>query len=366
MIISRQLRTLGVPILAPFLVTGCGDADSARPAGGSAGMDSPDFTIAPESRSLWTVGALDGEDWEIIGSVTDLTFSAAGDLFLLDGQAGHVVVFDREGRYLWTISRRGEGPGELVQPRSMAVLADGRLAVFDRGRNGIQFFTQDGDYLDSAPFDLEQGTPTRVNAWLPDGSIITDGEMQVTGTSRSMSIRSSVGGSGDETGRPIALYRPDGSRELLYTAWEPPPPTGDGAEAAGGGISLRMSPTRAFDPGLSFVALSDGRLAVVDSSGYRIKLIGEGGVVAGVLARPVSPIAVTESVQDAERERQLSALEGGQNRVSFSFGGALPAGVSLPDNLGDQINAARKTGIEQMTFADVIPASGDLTRFRSV
>ena len=112
--------------------------------------------------------------------------------------------------------------------------------TFDGARNGIQFFSPEGEYAELAPFDPTRGAPAGVGAWLSDGSIITDREFVVSGTAETMSVSSAVGGTGDEAGRPIARYRPDGTRELLYTAWEPPPPTGDGAEAGGGSFSFNL------------------------------------------------------------------------------------------------------------------------------
>ncbi len=342
-------------VAAFCLLAACGGGgEGGMPGGGSASMDSPDFPIAPAHEALWTVGALDGEDWEVFGAVTDLAFNESGDLFVLDRQAAHVVVFDRTGAYLRTISRQGEGPGELTEPGSMAVLADGRLALFDSSRRGIQFFTQEGEYLESAPFDPQRGMPNFVRAWLPDGSILTDIETRMTGSAGGgMSI--STGPVGGESERPIIRYGPDGSREVRYTAWDPPPPTGDGASTEGGSFQFTMSPVRAFDPSLSFVPLPDGRLAVVDSVAYRIKLVDTTGTVEDALERPVDPIRVTSAIRDAERERRLAKL--GQ-RVSVSS--ALGGSVSLPSDFQAQMTAARRTTIEEMTFAEEIPAIDDL------
>lgn len=337
------------------LLAACGGAgDRGTPAAGSEAMDNPDFTVAPAYESRWIAGALDGEDWEVFGSIADLVFNPAGDLFILDEQAAHVVVFDRDGTYLRTISRQGEGPGDLTDPESISLLADDRLAVFDGARSGIQFFTPEGEYAESAPFDPALGAPTGVGAWLSDGSIITDREFMVSGTAERMSVSWSVGEAGDETGRPIARYRPDGTRELLYAAWEPPPPTRDGAEASGGSFSFNLSPVRAFDPGLHYAALSDGRLAVVDSSGYRIKLIGEDGTVGEVLERPLSPTPVTNAIRDAERERRLAELDGIRNSMTLSLAGR--PDIRMSDDFARQMREAYRDGIERMTFAEVIPA----------
>lgn len=337
------------------LLAACGGGgEGGMPGGGSASMDSPDFTIAPAHEALWTVGALDGEDWEVFGAVTDLAFNESGDLFVLDRQAAHVVVFDRMGAYLRTISRQGEGPGELTEPGSMALLADGRLAVFDRSRRGIQFFTQEGEYLESAPFDPQRGMPNFVRVWLPDGSILTDIETRMTGSADGRMTVSS-GPVGGESERPIIRYGPDGSREVRYAAWDPPPPTGEGASTEGGSFQFTMSPVRAFDPSLSFVPLPDGRLAVVDSVAYRIKLVDTTGTVEDALERPVVPIQVTNAIRNAERERRLAQL-GQRVTVSSALGGS----VSLPSDFQAQMTAARRTTIEEMTFAEEIPAIDDL------
>ena len=347
----RGSRCPGAAVVAAGLLAACGgNGGAGTPAGTSAGMDSPDFTINPELESRWVVGALDGEDWEVFGAIRDLAFNEVGDLFILDEQAGHVVVLDRAGAHLRTISRQGEGPGELTDPRSMVLLADGRLAVFDRSRRGIQFFTQEGEYLESAPFDPQRGMPNFVRAWLPDGSILTDIETRITGTAEGARSVSS-GPVGGELERPIIQYGPDGSRAVRYTAWDPPPPTGEGASAEGGTIRFNMSPIRAFDPSLSFVPLPDGRLAVVDSVDYRIKLVGTAGTVDGLLERPVSPTPVTGAIREAERERRLEQLGG---RVRFDS--PVAASIPLPGDFQEQMTAARRTTIERMTFADAIPA----------
>ncbi|WP_420464345.1 6-bladed beta-propeller [Candidatus Palauibacter sp.] len=352
---SRRFELPGFSAVALGLLAACGEEGGAGPpAGGSAGMDSPDFAVAPEWESLWTVGALDGEDWEVFGDVTDLVFNQAGDLFVLDEQAGHVVVFDRAGAHLRTISRQGEGPGELTEPRSMALLADGRLAVFDRSRRGIQFFTQEGEYLESVPFDPQRGMPSFVRGWLPDGSILTNSETRITSTADGgMSFSTNSGAA--EAERPIIRYGPDGGRGVWYTAWDPPPPTGEGVSTEGA-IQLTMRPVRAFDPSLSFVPLRDGRLAIVDSVDYRIKLVDEAGTVADVLERPVRPIPVTDAIRDAEREWRLDQLDGPGVRLSSPLGGSLP----LPSGFQEQMTAARRTTIEQMQFAEAIPAIDDL------
>jgi len=76
---------------------------------------------------LWRVG---GEDDEFIfGMVIDCVTDAAGNLYLLDAQLCQVEVFSPTGEHLRTISRQGDGPGELRYPQDLVLLSDGNLGV---------------------------------------------------------------------------------------------------------------------------------------------------------------------------------------------------------------------------------------------
>lgn len=61
-----------------------------------------------------------------------------------------VVVFNAQtGEFLYNISKRGSGEGELNLPREATIAADGNLYVVDGGNFRIQVFSQYGQYLRS-------------------------------------------------------------------------------------------------------------------------------------------------------------------------------------------------------------------------
>lgn len=66
------------------------------------------------------------------GRVVDYTIDDLGRLYVLDGEAGEIQVFDREGSHIRTLGSSGEGPGELLGPRGLAWGPDGHLWVPDR------------------------------------------------------------------------------------------------------------------------------------------------------------------------------------------------------------------------------------------
>ena len=111
---------------------------------------------------------------------------------------------------------------------------------------------------------------------------------------------------------------------------------------------VEMTRLRAFEPGLHLGMLSDGRLAVADSMGYRVKLLGLDGSVVGAIERPIAPEPVTAAVRASERERRREALEELTEVRMEGFG--------VVEGLGEQMRANQLAQVDDMVFTDVIPA----------
>jgi hypothetical protein len=90
--------------------------------------DGPAQGVQPLAlRELWRVG---GEDEDVIfGRITDLKMHPDGSVYVLDNQLCHVVVISADGEHLRTISREGDGPGELRQPMGLVFLTEDVLGV---------------------------------------------------------------------------------------------------------------------------------------------------------------------------------------------------------------------------------------------
>lgn len=93
---------------------------------------------------------------EMFDRPAGLTVTPEGDrVFVVDtggvsSDRHRVLVFDpSSGELLNTISRRGNGEGELNLPREATVGLDGNLYVVDGGNFRVQVFTPTGEYLRS-------------------------------------------------------------------------------------------------------------------------------------------------------------------------------------------------------------------------
>lgn len=95
------------------------------------------------------IGVLDGPAHLILGEVTRLAEDPHGGIYILDGQVPEIRHFDRTGRFIGTVGRSGEGPGEYG-PLSLGMVVDstGVLYVHDYSSpSRIVRFTEDGRVL---------------------------------------------------------------------------------------------------------------------------------------------------------------------------------------------------------------------------
>ena len=99
-------------------------------------------------------------------------------------------------------------------------------------------------------------------------------------------------GSSDDEPDPLFTYSIAANAvesDTFFYPWRPEPPEDE--------------KFRHLGPKWELAGFSDGRVALVDSVGYRVRILSREGSVEDVLERPVAPFPVTEEAKEAERER---------------------------------------------------------------
>jgi sugar lactone lactonase YvrE len=130
---------------------------SAQPANPPAGHQI--FKFSPDGKLLMTLGKAGGggataTDSGFFYQPNDVLVAPNGDIFVSEGHSSEegaharILKFDRTGKFLKSIGRRGKGRGEFDQPHALAMDSKGRLFVGDRSNNRIQILDQDGNYLE--------------------------------------------------------------------------------------------------------------------------------------------------------------------------------------------------------------------------
>lgn len=346
-------------LLVTFLylsVAACGGGESSAGGPSSAtGLDAPDRNLTLATTPVYQVGGFDAPDWATFGAVTSVRFDAEGRLYILDSQAKQVTVVGTDGSFLGTIGSPGEGPGELSSPFGLALTTDGRVAVFDIGHQGFVVYDSEGEYIATTRVDMQEvGFPGREISPHPSGGIISG----VGGRIR-MEINGDV--QAGPPSRPVAYFPLAGGEEgrVVYRAWDLPqaPESDTDLELAGGqSFTMRMPVERAFEPGLYTDVLPDGRLAVVDSVGYRVKLIDMDGRVVRTLERPILPTPVTGAIEERERDRRLAEMtEGGGPQMVIQFRTTGPGGGGGGQVASDAVRRMMEQRLESMVFAEEIP-----------
>ena len=317
------------PLLPLALLMACGDSGDGSATGTTGTLDGPDVIVNAVTEEVFTVGSVVGDTWDTFGSVRSVHFDAQANLHIFDSQAEHIVVVGPDGSLIRTVGGQGEGPGEFGGATTAIVGRDGSYTVM--GFSRIDLLEPDGAFVRSITMDPMTTGIAMGGVPLPDGRLVT-GQFVRFGSDDEEA---------DEVGRPIRILPLDGTEpELLYTAWELPEEDEDMFDISGSlesGMRIGMSAGRAFEPRLDYELLTDGRLALIDSIGYRVKLIGLDGSVTGTIERPIAPLPVDDGIMEAERERYREA----EAAVVES---------------GARINAqVEREGVEGRTFADEVP-----------
>jgi len=87
--------------------------------------------------------------------VTDMAWDAAGNTFISDGYINsRVAKVNKDGAWLKSWGEPGDGPGQFNTPHSIAVDAQDRVYVADRGNRRIQVFDGEGKFLRQITIDV--------------------------------------------------------------------------------------------------------------------------------------------------------------------------------------------------------------------
>ena len=303
-------------------------AAGAGMAGAGYETAAQDRPLAGDFAEVYRVGGMNAPEWAFFEGSSDVAFDAAGNLYVLDDEAGHVVVVNPQGGLVRTTGRKGEGPGEFKMMMDLVVWRDGRFAVSDVGHAAYQVFSADGEFerfvkmsAAEGPMAMLSGARTGIKADPLGNALIAQGAPSAMGRMAGM-FAEALGGDAEveDTGvdeRGLERLGLDGdvaSPTPILQGWRVPREenTQDLSPEDMLDPSAMMGMfgnIRYFEPGFHWDLLPDGTIAWSDSSAYAIKLARPGGEVIDVLTRPISPGALTRRIREATIADAIGEME---------------------------------------------------------
>lgn len=96
------------------------------------------------------IGSTEDEDDNYLLYIPeDITADANGDLYVLDGGNTRVQKFTNDGKYILTIGREGQGPGEFRWPTNINILNSNKIYIYDRSNRRYEIYDTDGKFIRS-------------------------------------------------------------------------------------------------------------------------------------------------------------------------------------------------------------------------
>ena len=96
---------------------------------------------------ILTIGVLEGNDDYILANPYSVITDKNGNIYICDIMDDCVKVFDSKGVFIRKIGRKGQGPGEFIEPKRMIITNDGQLCILSKTK--LSYFTLEGHFLQS-------------------------------------------------------------------------------------------------------------------------------------------------------------------------------------------------------------------------
>ncbi len=129
----------------------------------SAWAATPEWTLEEDLR-IW------GPPGGYLGDVVAMATDSRGNIYILDGTAREIHVFDDAGGFVRTLGGQGEGPGEFREPLGPAIARGDTLWVADGRAPRYSIFAPDGTFIGTRVRRATWGLITERCTIAPDGS----------------------------------------------------------------------------------------------------------------------------------------------------------------------------------------------------
>jgi hypothetical protein len=300
-------------------------------------------------QELWRVGGEEDPDF-LFGSIGDVIAADDGTLYVLDSQLCQVNVISSAGDFVGTLSREGDGPGEVRRPVGVVLMPDGTLGIYQRFPGKVVLVDRDdhpagsiipgGDRTEGG-FSGIQALECRAGRIVCSGTKMTPGDQSMNRTAYLASLA--------EDGRELVRYL-EATREVDFSRRE------------------FIEKDNYFVDAERWALGPDGRVyAAPDRERYLIEVHAADGTLERVIQREFEPYHRTQQEKEDVASRVVAVVNGQRVQLDTKIEDTEPAIASLRVDHGGNLWVEHSwSGRDQpegvmLTF-DVFDPQGALAR----
>jgi hypothetical protein len=231
-----------------------------------------------------SIGSPNDENSTFYSSVF-IAVDSDGNILALDTENCRIQKFSEKGDFLYTIGRKGQGPGEFVRPSELILDMNDNVHV--RESRKLHKFKKTGEYIES----ISLGSLYRSIGITKEGHILAMAQIS----------------SPTELSDDVCLLAPDGNKIKTIASYSKPRPD----------YSLKINLTgSSIQPRLNLCPLSAENAVYSHSSSYRLYIVNSSGELSLIFEKDEPPIPFTQKEKNQQIDEMLERLNKGGQQFS--------------------------------------------------
>jgi len=240
-----------------------------------------------------SIGEVEGDENYMFGRSIGFNTDNEGNFYVADFDNHRIFKYDPEGKYLLTIGREGQGPGEFQSLSVPRFDKDNNLYIADSLNRRISFFNKDGNYLRQIRMQERYFNPF-INS---QGYFITN-KWELNQEGNVQRQTSTYGLFNNKFNLLVELYKDE---------FEMPMPTGRDESAIAEYLAKTWSRT-AFRPAVRYILADNDFIYLGWPDKYEINVYSPEGKLVKQITRDYVSIPVSDKDKDDFFERISESL----------------------------------------------------------
>jgi DNA-binding beta-propeller fold protein YncE len=100
-----------------------------------------------QMKHLFSIYGYGKEPSQLLTKPNDVAVDKKGNLYVADTGNSRIVVFDKEGNFLFRFGKKGRGRGEIESPLGIEISSNGRIYIADRTLNKVLILDAKGKFI---------------------------------------------------------------------------------------------------------------------------------------------------------------------------------------------------------------------------